>query len=216
MKGLLKFITCGSVDDGKSTLIGHILYDAKLLYADQEKTLELVDRSQRKDTAAFAQLVTEFQPMVFRLAFRLLCDEDEARDITQETFVKAIKAVDRFKGDCDIKVWLCQIAKNTYFTYAGKQNREQVDGDVVNNRSESQAALIGDAEYDLISETVDKEQAIKIHRILHELPEPYKEVFTLRVFGELRFGQIADIFGKTESWARVTYHRARMMIMDKM
>ena len=41
MKGLLKFITCGSVDDGKSTLIGHILYDAKLLYADQEKTLEL-------------------------------------------------------------------------------------------------------------------------------------------------------------------------------
>ena len=50
---------------------------------NQEKTLELVDRSQRKDTAAFAQLVTEFQPMVFRLAFRLLCDEDEARDITQ-------------------------------------------------------------------------------------------------------------------------------------
>ena len=41
MKGLLKFITCGSVDDGKSTLIGHILYDAKLLYADQEKALEL-------------------------------------------------------------------------------------------------------------------------------------------------------------------------------
>ena len=56
----------------------------------------------------------------------------------------------------------------------------------------------------------------RIHRILHDLPEPYKEVFTLRVFGELRFGQIADIFGKTESWARVTYHRARMMIMDKM
>ena len=55
---------------------------------NQEKTLELVDRSQRKDTAAFAQLVTEFQPMVFRLAFRLLCDEDEARDITQETFDK--------------------------------------------------------------------------------------------------------------------------------
>ena len=76
--------------------------------------------------------------------------------------------------------------------------------------------LWGDAEYDLISETVDKEQAIKIHRILHELSEPYKEVFTLRVFGELRFGQIADVFGKTESWARVTYHRARMMIMDKM
>ncbi len=57
---------------------------------NQEKTLELVDRSQRKDTAAFAQLVTEFQPMVFRLAFRLLCDEDEARDITLGDICKSL------------------------------------------------------------------------------------------------------------------------------
>ena len=63
---------------------------------NQEKTLELVDRSQRKDTAAFAQLVTEFQPMVFRLAFRLLCDENEARDITQETFVKVWLSLKRY------------------------------------------------------------------------------------------------------------------------
>ena len=148
---------------------------------NQEKTLELVDRSQRKDTAAFAQLVTEFQPMVFRLAFRLLCDEDEARDITQETFVKAIKAVDRFKGDCDIKVWLCQIAKNTYFTYAGKQNREQVDGDAVNNRSESQAALMGDAEYDLISESVEDSGVFKFY------------------LGEQGLTSL-DIFGNARSW----------------
>lgn len=86
-----------------------------------------------------------------------------AEDITQETFVKAIKAVDRFKGDCDIKVWLCQIAKNTYFTYAGKQNREQVDVDAVNNRSESQAALMGDAEYDLISESVEDSGVFKFY-----------------------------------------------------
>ena len=148
---------------------------------NQEKTLELVDRSQRKDTAAFAQLVTEFQPMVFRLAFRLLCDEDEARDITQETFVKAIKAVDRFKGDCDIKVWLCQIAKNTYFTYAGKQNREQVDGDAVNNRSESQAALMGAAEYDLISESVEDSGVFKFY------------------LGEQGLTSL-DIFGNARSW----------------
>ena len=148
---------------------------------NQEKTLELVDRSQRKDTAAFAQLVTEFQPMVFRLAFRLLCDEDEARDITQETFVKAIKAVDRFKGDCDIKVWLCQIAKNTYFTYAGKQNREQVDVDAVNNRSESQAALMGAAEYDFISESVEDSGVFKFY------------------LGEQGLTSL-DIFGNARSW----------------
>ena len=52
--------------------------------------------------------------------------------------------------------------------------------------------------------------------ILHELPEPYKEVFQLRVFGELAFGQIGRIFGKTETWARVTYHRARLKIQERM
>lgn len=104
-----------------------------------------------------------------------------AEDITQETFVKAIKAVDRFKGDCDIKVWLCQIAKNTYFTYAGKQNREQVDVDAVNNRSESQAALMGDAEYDLISESVEDSGVFKFY------------------LGEQGLTSL-DIFGNARSW----------------
>ena len=53
-----------------------------------------------------------------------------------------------------------------------------------------------------------------IHARLHELPEPYKEVFTLRVFGELEYAQIARLFGKTESWARVTYHRAKMKLTE--
>ena len=122
-----------------------------------------------KEKNGIEEIYEKYYKDVYRFVLALSKNPHIAEDITQETFVKAIKA-----------------------------------------------ALMGDAEYDLISETVDKEQAIKIHRILHELPEPYKEVFTLRVFGELRFGQIADIFGKTESWARVTYHRARMMIMDKM
>lgn len=55
---------------------------------NHEKTLELVDQCQREDRIAFALLVTEFQSMVFGLAFQLLCDEGEARDTTQETFVK--------------------------------------------------------------------------------------------------------------------------------
>ena len=62
----------------------------------------------------------------------------------------------------------------------------------------------------------DKETALQIHLILHDLPEPYKEVFQLRVFGELPFSQIGFIFGKTENWARVTYHRARMKIQERM
>ncbi len=70
--------------------------------------------SQRKDTAAFAQLVTEFQPMVFRLAFRLLCDEDEARDITQETFVKVCKKNKRLANKEEKAAIRQQSAKLTF------------------------------------------------------------------------------------------------------
>ena len=69
---------------------------------------------------------------------------------------------------------------------------------------------------DLEKTITDADTAFRIHLVLHDLDEPYKEVFQLRVFGELSFAQIASIFKKTESWARVTYHRARLKIKERM
>ena len=60
----------------------------------------------------------------------------------------------------------------------------------------------------------DRDTARQLHRLLHDLPEPYKEVFSLRIFGELPFAQIGELFGKTESWARVTYFRARQKLKE--
>lgn len=60
----------------------------------------------------------------------------------------------------------------------------------------------------------DRETARQLHVLLHALPEPYKEVFSLRTFGELPFAQIGELFGKTESWARVTYFRARQKLKE--
>ena len=68
---------------------------------------------------------------------------------------------------------------------------------------------------DLADKVSDTDSALQIHMVLHELPEPYKEVFQLRVFGELTFAQIGMVFGKTENWARVTYHRARLKIKER-
>ena len=62
---------------------------------------------------------------------------------------------------------------------------------------------------------VNQESAFEIHKVLHKLDEPYKEVFSLRVFGELSFQQIGLLFNKTESWARVTYHRAKIKIQEE-
>ncbi len=145
---------------------------------------------------------------VYRFVLALSRNDHVAEDITQETFMKAIKAVDHFKGNCDVRVWLCQIAKNLFYTYRKKQTR-QVD--------HAEEVVAGEAcQTDIVKDMVDKEQAIRIHHIVHSLEEPYKEVFHLRVFGELPFKEIAAIFGKTESWARVTYHRARILIMKEM
>lgn len=132
-------------------------------------------------------------------------NEDIAEEITQETFFKALKEIKNFKGNCSVKSWLCQIAKNLYVDQTRKKKAVPLN-------EVKEAAAFTDIEKSMI----DKNYAISIYKILHCLEEPYKEVFTLRVLGELSFKEIADIFCKNESWARVTYHRARLKIRELM
>jgi len=146
---------------------------------------------------------------IYAFVLSLCKQPNVAEEITQETFLKAIKSIERFKGDCDIRVWLCQIAKNTFFTYSKKMKHEMAlstEGDV--------AEIASDIH--LVEDLEDREMVMEIHKILHTLEDPYKEVFHLRVFGNLSFSNIATIYGKTEGWARVTYYRAKNMIREKM
>lgn len=141
---------------------------------------------------------------VYRYMLSLCHEESLAEEITQETFFKAMQNIHRFKGECKIQVWLCQIARNTYFSHRKYQSRfTQEDISLLEGKEDFESAL------------VKKEQAMEIHKVLHILKEPYKEVFTLRVFGELSFAQIAELFQKTESWARVTFHRAKLKIIQQ-
>lgn len=127
-----------------------------------------------------------------------------AEEVTQETFFKALSSIDRFDGRCSVYVWLCEIAKNTYFSHCRRVRRFADPPDMEE---------ITDSLEEKLSE---KETAFRVHQILHRLEEPYKEVFSLRIFGELSFKQIAELFGKTESWARVTYHRAKIKIREEL
>jgi len=132
-----------------------------------------------------------------------LCgNQATADDITSETFLKAIRTSDTFKGKCSVKVWLCQIAKNTWYDYLRKHKRV----------TELPADMPSESDFEI--ELLDKAEAMKIHKLLHRLNDPYKEVFSLRVFSELSFAEVGEIFGKTESWARVTFHRAKSQIKE--
>ena len=133
-------------------------------------------------------------------------DSQIAEDITSETFLKAIESIDNFNGTCDIRVWLCQIAKNNYFSYLRK-NKKIV---YVEQLQEQEANI--DIEKSMLSE----ETSMEIHEILHNIDEPYKEVFSLRTFSGLSFKQIGSLFQKNENWACVTYHRARKKIKNKL
>lgn len=138
--------------------------------------------------------------------YSLSGDRHIAEDITAETFMKAIKSIEKFKGNCDIRVWLCQIAKNCYFSFLRKKKKTVHLDELSEQKDNFNFEQI-------ISST---EESMEIHEILHNLDEPYKEVFSLRVFGELSFKQIACLFGKSDNWACITYHRARNKIKERM
>ncbi len=131
---------------------------------------------------------------VYKYVFSLCRNETMAEEITQETFYRAMEHIDKFEGKCKLYVWLCQIAKNTFLTYAKKQKRHV---------SETDIDLSKQIEPSFENEILDKETVWKLHKLLHELSDPYKEVFSLRVFGELPFSQIGELFGKSDSWARL-------------
>lgn len=138
------------------------------------------------------------------LYVRSLCDNESiAEEIAQETFFKALKPIHRFDGKKDIRAWLFTIAKNTYFSYYKKNHRRLCDLAVSNEKE------VDHTRVDLTERLTRQEDAFTIHQFIRTMSEPYKEVFSLRVFGELSFLQIGKLFGKGDSWARVTYHRAR-------
>ena len=153
----------------------------------------------------FDKIYTEYFSAVYKFVLNLCQNPELAEEITQESFFKALKNIDRFKGDSSLSTWLCIIAKNTFYSYAKKHNR-QIDYPF--------DVLMSDENIE--EKFADQETAYRIHKVLHKLNEPYKEVFWLRIFGELSFAQIGEIFEKTENWARVTYYRAKIMIREEL
>lgn len=152
----------------------------------------------------FDSVYREYFNEVYRFALALCRDPNQAEELTQEAFFKALRNIGKFRGNCRISSWLCRIVKNCYYDTARRKGREA---------PELPKVVI--SETDIEQQLADKDMAATIHRALHQMNEPYKEVFWLRAFGELNFAQIGALFDKTESWARVTYYRARMMIKEE-
>ena len=162
----------------------------------QERKVKAMDKS-------FESVYTEYYTPVYRYILSMCRDSYTAEEIAQETFFKALKNIEKYNPEQKMLTWLCAIGKNTYFTLCRKQKRSH---DLVESFT--------DSEDDIIDRIIGSEESMIILKHLHNLSEPYKEVFTLRVLGSLTFSKIATVFGKTESWARVTFFRAKIMIKE--
>lgn len=153
----------------------------------------------------YEKLYNSYYMQVYSYVVSIAKNRELAEEITQNTFYKAVSAKAKFKGESNELTWLCSIAKNLYYDELRNQRR------IADMREISKLPYDENIECTI----ADSDMAFRIHLVLHCLDEPYKEVFQLRVFGELSFGQIATIFGKTEAWARVTYHRAKLRIQER-
>ena len=152
----------------------------------------------------FGDVYSQYFSDVYKYVLSLSYNETIAEEVTQQTFFKAMQHIDQFNGSCKLYVWLCQIAKNTYFTYCKKEKRFVPEEDI-----EGQGIS-----FDLEKQYLDKDTVKRLHVLLHNLDEPYKEVFTLRTLGDLPFSQIGELFGKTDSWARLVYYRAKKRLQE--
>ena len=148
---------------------------------------------------------------VFYYCTAITGNMDLAEEITQNTFYKAVISIHKFRGDCDIRAWLCRIAKNDYLNHLRKEKHFDSG-----QNYEVLLNSIPDEKPPADSRIEDTETAEEIRKHLDAMEEPYKEVFTLRVIQEMSYSQIAKLYGKTESWARVTYYRAKSKIAEQL
>ena len=146
------------------------------------------------------EVYSKFGGTVTAYLLRLCGSRQLAEELTQETFYQAVRCIGRFDGKSSISTWLCSIARHLYYDHLRKRKPTEPVTDAVPSPE------------DFTDRIENQDRAMHAHRVLHTLEEPFREVFTLRTFCDLSHSQIAELFGKSESWSRVTYFRARQML----
>ena len=155
--------------------------------------------------ADFERLFDENREYVFKYLVKLCSNAELAEELTQEAFFRAYMNLSGLRNEASARTWLCSIAKNAYFAWYNENKRLQPIDETLPADEPDAAELFS-----------NRQLSRSAHRALHALDEPYREVFTLAVFAELPLREISALFGKSESWARVTFYRARKKLMEEL
>lgn len=150
------------------------------------------------------QIYKEYFETVNKYLFCLTQNNDISEELTQETFYRAVKKINTYRGECKISVWLCQIAKNLWYDYCRK-NKKLMNEDEIFNLQEMNT---------LEEKVISNDEKISLYKKMQNLDEKTREVMYLRITGELSFKEIGVILNKTENWARVTFYRGKNKLKE--
>ena len=156
------------------------------------------------------ELYKNYSKLVFNYLRSLCGDKELAEELTQETFYKAIKGINKFKGECKVSSWLCQIARNIWINYRKKEDKVKY---ISYDEDENIKNILA---YRNVEDDVDaRNELISVYKKIHKLDEKTKEVFYLRIKGELSFKEIGEILNKSEEWARITFYRGKIKLKEE-
>lgn len=152
------------------------------------------------------QIYEEYFETVYKYLFCLTHNGDIAEELTQETFYRAVKSINRYKGECKISVWLCQIAKNLWYDECKKNKKiAEVSEEYIENIESNETAE---------EKVISNDEKMKLYQKMQKLDEKTREVIYLRITGELSFKEIGIIMNQTENWARVTFYRGKNKLKE--
>ena len=152
------------------------------------------------------KIYEEYFETVNKYLFCLTHNNDISEELTQETFYKAVKRINTYKGECKMSVWLCQIAKNLWYDQCRKNKKiiNTTDIDLFNIESQDKVE----------EEVVSNDEKVSLYKKMQLLDDKTREVMYLRITGELSFKEIGVIMNKTENWARVTFYRGKSKLKE--
>ena len=151
----------------------------------------------------------KYGEIVYKYVFCLTGNEDTTEEIVQETFLVAVKDINKFRGECKISTWLCQISKYIWYKRLKKEkSKKEIPLDVLQNTLFIQESI----EDNFCS----KESKIKLFKKLQSFDENTRNVMYLRIFGNFEYTEIAEIMGKTSNWARVVFFRGKQKLKEEL
>lgn len=150
------------------------------------------------------EIYQRYSQIIFHFLYVRCKDSELAEDLMQDTFLRALEAIDTYDASCKISTWLCQIAKHLLYQHWEKSNRarlEELDEEL-------------EASNDTEQHAIARLELTDVWDRLQSLPPDMRKVIELRVLSDLSYKEIGGMLGKSENWARVNFYRGKRLLME--